>query len=177
VAQTKFSISFVLQITNNQTIKNITKMKKVLILFFATAFFCHVSVFAQDPVLGKWKTIDDETGKPKSIVTLIIKKDKSGKEFLYGNIVKLYREPNEDQDPICDKCTDYRKNRKIVGMEIVTNLHRDGKEWAGDNGILDPKKGQLYDCKIWVDPKNPDILNVRGYIGFFYRTQTWLREK
>ena len=27
-----------------------------------------VAAFAQNPVLGKWKTIDDETGRIKSVV-------------------------------------------------------------------------------------------------------------
>ncbi len=119
---------------------------------------------------GTWKTIDDETGKPKSIVKLY-KQD--GK--LYGKIIKLFREPGEEQDPICDLCEGANHNKKIIGMVIVNGLEYDDGEWEGDDGILDPKNGKLYDCKIWVDEDDDDILNVRGYIGFFFRTQTWHR--
>jgi uncharacterized protein (DUF2147 family) len=123
-------------------------------------------------VVGKWKTIDDETNQPKSIVNVYIKNGK-----LYGDIVKLYRKSNEVQDPLCDACTGKLHNQKIIGMQIVNGLALDDDEWEGDDGILDPNNGKLYDCKIWLDEGNPDILNVRGYIGFVFRTQTWHRVK
>lgn len=123
-----------------------------------------LTVNGQD-IFGKWKTIDDETGKPKSIVEIT---EKDGKA--YGKILKLFREPGEDPDPICDDCTDHRKDKKVIGMTIVTDMVKDGSEWE-DGEILDPKNGKVYDCKMWVEDGN---LKVRGYIAFFYRTQTWL---
>lgn len=128
-------------------------------------------VFSQT-VEGRWKTIDDETGKAKSIVEISIKNGK-----LYGKIIKLYREEGENPDPSCTDCTDSRKNQKIIGMTIITGLEKDGNEWEADDAILDPKDGKIYDCKIWLDEDNNNILNVRGYIGFFFRTQTWHRVK
>jgi len=119
---------------------------------------------AQD-IFGKWKTIDDDTGKARSIVE-IYKKD--GKAF--GKILKLFREPEEEQDPICDECTDYRKGEKVIGLTIITGMELDDDEWE-DGEILDPENGKVYDCKLWVEDGN---LKVRGYIAFFYRTQTWL---
>lgn len=126
-------------------------------------------LFAQD-IFGKWKTIDDETGKEKSIVE-IYKKD--GKA--YGKIIKLFRSPSEDQDPSCSKCPDDRKGKKIMGMEIIRDMQLDDDEWE-DGTILDPKTGKIYDCKLWVDEDNPNQLNVRGYVAFFFRTQTWIRQ-
>jgi len=117
-------------------------------------------------VTGKWKTIDDETGKPKSIVEIYIKDGKA-----YGKIIKLFKEPSEDQDPICDECTDYRKDKKIIGMTIITDMVQDGDEWE-DGEILDPNNGKIYDCSFWIENNN---LMLRGYIAFFYRTQTWIR--
>ena len=119
---------------------------------------------AQD-IFGKWKTIDDDTGKPRSIVE-IYKKD--GK--VYGKILKLFREPGEELDPICDECTDYRKNKKVIGLTIITGMEEDDDEWD-DGEILDPENGKIYDCKLWIEDGN---LKVRGYIAFFFRTQTWL---
>ena len=120
--------------------------------------------FGQD-IFGTWKTIDDETDKPKSLVR-IYKKD--GKAF--GEIIRLYRDPDEDPDPVCDKCTDHRKDKRVLGMIIITDLERDGDEWSGGE-ILDPANGKVYRCKIWRDE---DKLKVRGYIAFLFRTQTWL---
>lgn len=123
-------------------------------------------------VTGTWKTIDDDTEKAKSLVKLYISGGK-----LYGKIIKLFREPGEEQNPLCDDCEGALHNKPIIGMQIVNGLELDDDEWEGDDGILDPKNGKVYDCKIWLDEDNPNILYVRGYIGFVYRTQTWHRMK
>lgn len=119
-------------------------------------------------VTGKWKTIDDETKEPKSIVELF---ERNGKMF--GRIVKLYRKPGEDQDPVCDDCEkdDPRYNKKIIGMEIVREMVLADGEYS-DGDILDPANGKVYKCRIWLEGND---LKVRGYWGPFYRTQTWLK--
>jgi uncharacterized protein (DUF2147 family) len=122
-------------------------------------------------ITGKWKTIDDETGKPKSIVQIF---ERNGK--YYGKVEQLFREPSEDQDPVCKDCTDDRKDKRVIGMEVVRDMKKSGSEWK-DGTICDPKNGKVYDCKMWLDSKNSDILNVRGYVLFFFRTQTWHRVK
>lgn len=120
-------------------------------------------------VTGRWVTIDDETGKKKSIVEIT-----EANGVLSGRVVKLFREPSEDQDPVCKECdpTDDRFNKKVIGMEIIRNMKADGDEWE-DGTILDPKNGSVYDCKIWLESGK---LQVRGYVAFFFRTQTWVRE-
>ena len=126
------------------------------------------TLFAQhEEITGLWKTIDDETNKPKSVVKLYIQDGK-----LYGDVVKLFRKEGEDPDPICDKCDedDPRYNKKILGMTIITDMEKDGDEWE-DGEILDPENGKVYDCKLWVEDGK---LMVRGYVAFFFRTQTWL---
>jgi len=143
-------------------------MKQFAILLLSVLLSANF-MLAQE-ITGKWKTIDDETGKAKSIVEIY---KKNGK--LYGKIVKLIN-PKEE-NPKCTKCTDYRKNKPIIGMNIITGLTEDDGEWEGDDAILDPESGKLYDCKLWIDKDAPNKLNVRGYIGFFFRTQTWYRVK
>jgi len=145
-------------------------MKK-LSLVLLLAFVVSILPMAAQSVLGKWKTIDDETGKAKSVVELYMKGDK-----LYGKIVQLLNRAPGDEDPICDVCPGDRKNKKTNGMEIIRDMEKDGSEWE-DGEILDPSNGKLYDCKLWVDEDNSNILNVRGYIAFFFRTQTWHRVK
>jgi len=127
------------------------------------------SLNAQD-LIGKWKTIDDETGKAKSIVEISLQ------DGVYvGTIVELFRSPEEDQDPICNSCTDDRKDQKIKGMQIVRGMEKDDDEFK-DGTICDPKNGKIYDCKMWIED-DPNVLFVRGYVAFFFRTQEWIRVK
>ncbi len=137
-------------------------MKKLLILSIAIAL---AGVVSAQSIEGRWKTIDDATGQMKSIVEISVKNGK-----LYGKIVDLKNK--EDINKTCTACTDHRKGQKLIGMEIISGLKKDGSEWVGDDGILDPENGKLYDCKIWVEDNK---LQVRGYIGFLFRTQTWVR--
>jgi len=146
---------------------------KRLFIFPAMLIFLLLSnlLFAQhEDITGLWKTIDDETGRVKSVVKIYIKDGK-----LYGDVVKLFRLPDEDPDPVCDKCDDDdpRKDQKILGMTIITDMvyDKDDNDWE-DGEILDPKKGKVYDCKLWVENGK---LQVRGYVLFFHRTQEWLR--
>lgn len=124
-------------------------------------------------VEGTWKTIDDETGNVKSLVQI---KESSGE--LTGTVVKLFRKSDEDQDPKCDKCDGEKKDKPILGMEILWGLKKDSEtKWSGGE-IMDPKKGKTYSCKIEMieDGKK---LRVRGFMGFSLlgRTQTWERQE
>lgn len=137
---------------------------KYILLSFILIF--SISANAQD-IIGKWKTIDDNTGKARSIVEIYKKGDK-----VFGKVVKLFREPGEDPDPICEECSGKKKNQKVIGMEIITDMVFDEDDNEYDKGeILDPENGKLYDCKLWVEDGK---LKVRGYLYFLYRTQTWL---
>ena len=120
-------------------------------------------------IFGRWVSIDDNSGKKRSIVEI---SERGGK--VYGKIVQLFREPSEIQDPVCKECdpTDDRFNKKVIGMEFIREMVRDDDEWT-DGTILDPQNGKVYDCKLWVEEGK---LKVRGYVAFFYRTQTWVRE-
>ncbi|HLM43704.1 MAG TPA: DUF2147 domain-containing protein [Archangium sp.] len=129
------------------------------------------SALAQAPsAVGRWTTIDDETKKPKSVITIY---EEGGK--LFGKIEKLFREPNEEQNPLCDKCEGALKNQPITGMVILRDLKKDGDEWTGGT-ILDPANGKTYKAKIAVQDGGKK-LKVRGYIGMALlgRTQHWVR--
>ncbi|MDR0801188.1 DUF2147 domain-containing protein [Fluviicola sp.] len=117
--------------------------------------------------IGTWVTIDDKTGKKKSKVELYKKDDK-----LYGKIIYLYPREGREDNPKCEKCTDDRKNQPLVGLQIVRGLKWDGSEWK-DGTIVDPENGKVYTCSIWIDRDDYSKLHVRGYVGPFFRTQTW----
>jgi uncharacterized protein (DUF2147 family) len=122
--------------------------------------------------VGTWKTIDDASGKPKSLIVIT---ENNG--VLQGKIEKLFRTPEEDQNPKCDKCTGANKDQPIVGLTILTGLKKDGKEWAGGE-IMDPANGKVYKSKAELTDGGSK-LQVRGYIGvpMFGRSQTWVREE
>lgn len=128
---------------------------------FAALLFSTLS-FAQ--IEGRWKTVDDETGKPKSIVEITKKAD--GK--YYGKVQQLLIKPAVAN---CTACTDDRKNKPILGMEVIRGLKKDGNEFTGGT-ITDPKTGKTYKCTV---TRSGDKLNVRGYVGFSMlgRSQTW----
>lgn len=138
-------------------------MVTLMVVMLSTA-----TTYSQDGVFGKWKTIDDETGEVKSVVDIYKCGDK-----VCGKIVKLFRKGGQNPDPVCDECPtdDPRYGKKIIGMEIIKDLEKDEDEYE-DGTVLKPDEGKIYKCKIWLEE---DKLNVRGYWGLFYRTQTWER--
>jgi uncharacterized protein (DUF2147 family) len=122
---------------------------------------------AADSVLGTWKTVDEKSGKVVSEVELY---DQGGK--LFGRIARL-TEPNDEQGKpkVCTKCGGADKDKPIVGLVIVKDLGLSDGRYKGGT-IMDPDNGKVYKAEIWLDE---GVLKVRGYIGFFFRTQTWRR--
>ncbi|PIB32262.1 hypothetical protein BFP78_10465 [Gaetbulibacter sp. 5U11] len=137
-------------------------MKKSIIIVIVLIF--SFSVNAQD-ILGKWKTIDDQTGEAKSIVQ-IYKKD--GKVF--GKIIEIFNK--ERRDLSCVKCKGDDYNKPILGLDIIKSMTKDGKYFKNGT-IVDPQNGKEYDLRLIVTDEGK--LQVRGYIGFFYSTQYWER--
>ncbi|MBI9041404.1 DUF2147 domain-containing protein [Lutibacter sp.] len=139
-------------------------MKKNVLLLVTLGLFLTFSSNAQS-IFGKWKTIDDETGKEKSIVEIY---NVNGK--VYAKVLQVLEKGKEDK--VCDLCKGDKKNKPVKGMVIIDGLTKDGDEW-NDGKILDPKTGKEYKCYITLE--NNTKLKVRGYIGFALigRTQYW----
>ncbi len=144
--------------------EKLIKMNKYILLII---FLCiSISVTAQD-IFGKWKTIDDETGEEKSIVEIY---EKDGKVF--GKIIEILNPLKKDA--LCTACEGEDYNKPILGFQLIKNLTKDG-DYYKNGSIFDPQKGKMYTCRLGVDADNPDVLEVRGYIAFFYATQYWQR--
>ena len=141
------------------------------LLTIVAAVLCF-SVNAQMTPVGLWHTIDDETNQPKGEIRIT---ESNG--VLTGMVVRSLKEDPKAKT-VCDLCKDDRKDQKIIGMQILRNLTREGKEadylWAGKGTILDPNNGKVYDVKM-VPIEGGKRLQVRGYIRPFYRTQFWVR--
>lgn len=142
-------------------------MKKLFIALLLSPLFAWAG---NTDVTGKWKTIDDETGKPKSIVEIF----KDGEE-IKGRILELINPP--EPDPVCKECSGDKKDKPVKGLEFMWGLKESDKgEWSGGQ-ILDPKNGKVYKCRLRLKEDGAK-LEVRGFIGFSLlgRSQTWNRE-
>jgi len=140
-------------------------MRKLLIGLLAAL---PLVAFAQTGPTGRWKTIDDETGKVKSIVEIT----EAANGTLQGKVVEILhseRGPN----PTCDKCRGANKDKPVKGMTILWGLRADDDEWTGGT-VLDPAKGKTYKAK--VEMLGPDKLGMSGCIAFICRQQVWVRE-
>jgi uncharacterized protein (DUF2147 family) len=142
-------------------------MKKYFVclsLATATGIAC-----AQATPVGLWKTIDDETKTERSLVRI----SESG-GVLSGKVEK-FLDPKSKADAVCDKCTDERKDKPILGMTIVRNAKPDADKQTWEGGdILDPNNGKVYKLRLKPIDEGKK-LEVRGYIGPFYRNQQWIR--
>lgn len=127
-----------------------------------------VAAFAQSSPVGRWKTIDDETGKVKSIVEI----QKMTNGTLQGKVVDVLQS-DRGPNPKCDKCSGANKGKPVEGMTILWGLKESGNTWAGGT-ILDPAKGKTYKSKAKMIDANK--LGVSGCLAFICREQTWVRE-
>ena len=139
-------------------------MKYLHYLFLALVVYGSNFLFSQD-ILGKWKTIDDETGKEKSIVEIY---ENNGK--VYGRIVEIL---TKNKNAVCSKCQGDQKNKPILDMVIIQGLEKDDDVYEGGT-ILNPENGKEYKCRLKIG-EDKDTLQVRGYVAFFYKTQYWKR--
>ncbi|MFL9924650.1 DUF2147 domain-containing protein [Herbaspirillum lusitanum] len=152
--------------------KTTTSRSPLLAAALLTGLLACTSAWADGSPVGLWKNIDDATGKPKALIRI---SESEGE--LKGKIEKLFRAPEEDQNPRCEKCEGDLKDQPIIGMTILSGLKKDGDDYSGGQ-ILDPANGKLYKSKLSVI-EGGKKLNVRGYIGMpmLGRTQTWVREE
>ena len=141
-------------------------MKRYFFLLMLAGFLSTVPALATQSPIGKWKTIDEKTGKANSDVEIY---EQSG--TLFGKIVDV-PEPNDKQGKpkICNACPGSDKDRPIVGLVILKDFKPNGDRYKGT--ILDPRDGKIYTAEIWVED---GALKVRGYVGFLYQTRTWLK--
>lgn len=121
------------------------------------------SLSAQD-IAGRWRTVDENTGEKKSVVEITVLNG-----IASGRVVEIVDKTRAGR--LCTACTDDRKGQPLQGLEIIRGMQEDDGEWS-EGTILDPENGKIYDAKLWVEDGK---LQVRGYIGFFFRTQEWVR--
>ncbi len=141
---------------------------KRIIASFVFVVFAALNLFAQN-VTGIWQTIDDETNKPKSVVSVY---EYDGR--IYGRIIMTY-----EDDGITVKDTIYSKKYAadkvkgsplMCGLDFIWNMKKDGPKYKGGK-ILNPENGKIYNSEMWCNEKGD--LVVRGKIAFLGKNQTW----
>ncbi len=152
-----------------QTEKPMKKQIKHLVI--ATTFLAAGTAFAQLTPVGTWQSIDDKTGEAKVEVVIT---ENAG--VLSGRIDKQLRK-QADPNRRCTECKDDRKDQLFVGLEIIRGVRKgDGDDiWEGGR-ILDPESGSEY--RVRMKPiEGGKRMELRGYLGPIWRTQTWVRVK
>ena len=141
-----------------------SKIIGLILLLFSTI------TLAASPA-GLWKSIDDKTGKPRSLIRI------SEDNGVYSGVVEKGLLEGDTGERVCDKCTDERKDQKIIGMTIIKSIKGKNRSYEGGT-ILDPDNGKVYRCKMKLNEAG-NKLEVRGFVGvsLFGRSQTWMREE
>ncbi|HEX7890157.1 MAG TPA: DUF2147 domain-containing protein [Ramlibacter sp.] len=134
------------------------------LLMFAASTAC-----AQMTPVGTWRQVDEKTGEAKAEIRIV---DNAG--ALGGRIEKVLKKDTRP-DAVCEECRDERKGKPIAGLEIIRGAKKaEGQDaWEGGK-ILDPENGREYTLRL-APIDGGQKLQVRGYLGPFYRTQTWVR--
>ena len=143
------------------------RTKSVLLSALAATFFTTQNVLASMTPVGLWKTIDEDTNEAKSYVRIV---ENNG--VLSGTIETLLNK--DKQNAVCSQCSGDKKDQPILGMTIIDNVIDSGDGSWEDGQILDPNNGKSYTVRLTTQDAG-EKLEVRGYIGFFYRNQYWLR--
>ena len=144
--------------------------------FFASALITvglllAANAFAADMTpVGTWTQIDDDTGKPKSIIEITEQPDGT-----LQAVVKQVLFSDQGPNPICDKCDGERHNKPVTGMTIMWGVKKDGDNLWDGGKILDPAKGKSYRVELSLRDDGQK-LDVKGFLLFFHRTQTWVRK-
>ena len=137
------------------------------ILFFAVTLLFSVTLFAQNPLLGEWITVDDATGEQKSIVRIY--QADNGK--YYGTIIQLLDENGETA--VCTECTVDDHNKPIVGLTIIRDMQLKDNELRGGK-VLDPDNGKFYYAKVYLKDGKLILRGSLDKAGLLGRSQTWL---
>ncbi len=146
------------------------KRTYLLLIMCLLTLFSALS-YAENSPVGLWKTIDDATDKPRSLIRISDKNGELIATFEKGLL------PSDSPNDVCEQCTAERKGKPLIGMVIMDGMKAKGDVFEGGH-ILDPDNGEIYKCKIKLDSTGKQ-LEVRGFIGvsLFGRSQTWMREE
>lgn len=153
-------------------------MNKIYKQFLASCVFSAMSALSiaaeNDPLVGKWKTVDDRTGYSRADVEIRKKADGTYE----GVIVTTRNVPGTDKMVICSNCPGELKNKPFIGLPFIWDFKQDPKNPREyQNGkVLDPIGGKIYKGKARLSTTGRH-LTLRGYVGVSVigRSVTWIK--
>ncbi len=141
-------------------------MPKMLV---ATALALVLAPFAtlaqQSSPLGRWTTLDDESGRPMTVVEVY----QAQNGTLAARIVENIAAP-----ATCSRCSGNNRNKPIIGMNVLWNLRRNDGVWGDGNG-LKPSTGDTFRVRSIELIEAGRKLRVTGCKGPFCRSAIWER--
>ncbi len=141
-------------------------MRKIILAgLLASAAFAASAQNLSSPI-GKWKTLDDKTGKAMTMTEVYEAKN--------GTLAAKITE-NLGLPANCSECSGQYKDKPIVGMVTLWNLkaNKDGT-WGGGNGYK-PSEDRTFNAKSIKLIDGGKKMEVKGCVAFFCRTATWVR--
>jgi uncharacterized protein (DUF2147 family) len=125
---------------------------------------------AEPTAAGLWQAVDKESGQPNGWFLI------RNHDGVYdGTIVKMFLKPGENPNVACNQCTDDRRDKPWLGLDILRGMKQDGLNYR-DGTILDPRYGRVYNANMTLTPDGQTLV-VRGYLGIslFGQNQYWTR--
>lgn len=140
-------------------------LNRIAVVIFGLALIGKAVAADLSSPVGTWRTIDDQSGKPKSIIEIT-----EGNGELTGKIVKLLEGAVEKN---CSKCEGNLQDKPLVGMKVLWGLKQEGNEWTGGK-IFNPSDGGTYTSKAKLIDGGK-TLEVTGKWMVFSKQQKWQR--
>ena len=139
--------------------------KIILAAALASVAFSASAQNAASPV-GKWKTLDDKTGKAMTVTEVYEAKN--------GTLAAKITE-NLGLPATCADCSGQYNGKPMVGIVTLWNLkaQKDGS-WGEGNGYK-PSEDRNFKAKSVKLVDGGKKLEVKGCVAFICRTATWVR--
>jgi len=139
-------------------------MKKIglFIAIFAVTLFIvsGISHSAENTIVGVWMIIDGGETKSERGQIEIYKKN----GVYEGKIISLR---GADPNVKCTSCTGEKKDQPLLGMVIMYDMKKKGKNKYGDGKFFDIGNGRESVCKLSL--VNPDRLKV-----YLFENSKWI---
>jgi len=140
-------------------------MRKIILAGLVASFALAASAQNNTSPLGKWKTLDDKTGKPMTVTEVYMTKNGT----MAAKIVE-----NLGLPATCADCSGEYKGKPTVGMVTLWNLREKNGVWGGGDGFK-PSENTKFKAKSIKLIDGGKKLEVTGCKAIFCRTATWVR--
>ena len=140
-------------------------MRKLILAGLVGSFAFGAWAQATTSPVGKWKTLDDKTGKVMTITEVYLAKNGT----LAAKIVE-----NLGLPATCANCSGDYKGKPTVGLMTLWNLKDKNGVWSDGNGYK-PSEDTRFKAKSVKVVDGGNKLEVTGCKAMFCRTATWVR--